>query len=282
MAHTDAFRIIFHGSDPDEVLSACEAYLRLEPAELDQMVGDAVECERSAIRRYVVFSRNLIHRLLVGAHESQPDAVVESAEGLAVTDFEQMPAAFAERLLELATLEAPFSPWVNAYGPGRGSALCLVSRIRSLVAGASPLLLPEREAVLPHWPALDTERFSLFIRLASDLLTAWSTSVPQLERVKRAFELSNSELGRLFGSSRQAATAWLEKGVPRARLAKLGTVLNITELLERKLKPGRLPTIARKASEAYGGRTMLEMVAEDRHEELLEDLRATFDWAATA
>ena len=38
----------------------------------------------------------------------------------------------------------------------------------------------------------------------------------------------------------------------------------------------------RTRAEAYRGETMLDTIAEDRHEALLEDVRASFDWAATA
>jgi hypothetical protein len=33
---------------------------------------------------------------------------------------------------------------------------------------------------------------------------------------------------------------------------------------------------------AYGGRSMLELIADDRHDELLESVERSFDWASTA
>jgi hypothetical protein len=47
------------------------------------------------------------------------------------------------------------------------------------------------------------------------------------------------------------------------------------------LVPDRIPGIARVAAAAYGGLTMLEMIERDRHEELLELVSASFDWAST-
>jgi hypothetical protein len=43
-----------------------------------------------------------------------------------------------------------------------------------------------------------------------------------------------------------------------------------------------LPGVARKQAHAYGGLSMLEMIAADRHEELLATVRASFDFAQPA
>jgi hypothetical protein len=43
----------------------------------------------------------------------------------------------------------------------------------------------------------------------------------------------------------------------------------------------RVPGVARTPAAAYAGRSMLEMVAEDRHEELLGLVAASFDWSST-
>jgi hypothetical protein len=52
----------------------------------------------------------------------------------------------------------------------------------------------------------------------------------------------------------------------------------LADLLERKLKAGRAPEVARRPAAAYGGQTMLELIARDRHRELLETVDASFDW----
>lgn len=107
-------------------------------------------------------------------------------------------------------------------------------------------------------------------------------SMAGLQRVQRIFDLDRGALGRLFGVSRQAVSSWLAEGVPSARLPKLVTILEIADLLSRQLKPGRLPGVARKPARAYGGLSLLEMVEADRHEKVLELVRRSFDWAATA
>ena len=66
------------------------------------------------------------------------------------------------------------------------------------------------------------------------------------------------------------------------RREKLANLLSIGELLERKLSSGRLPLVARRRADAYGGLTMLDMVKRDRDDELRELTERAFGWATTA
>jgi transcriptional regulator with XRE-family HTH domain len=120
-----------------------------------------------------------------------------------------------------------------------------------------------------------------FVRRVRDLLNHPDVEHP-LRRVANAFGLSKTELAGLFGVRRQALDQWLERGVPAEREDKLQTLVALAELLERKLKPGRLPGVARRPADAYGGQTMLELISEDRHRELLQRVRDSFDWASAA
>jgi DNA-binding transcriptional regulator YdaS (Cro superfamily) len=103
-----------------------------------------------------------------------------------------------------------------------------------------------------------------------------------LDPIAETFELSETELGRLFGVSRQAVGQWRERGVPSNRKAKVVTVAAIGDLLRHQLKPERIPGIARRPADAYDGLSMLEMVERGREEELLRMIRRTFDWASPA
>jgi hypothetical protein len=102
-----------------------------------------------------------------------------------------------------------------------------------------------------------------------------------LDEIQDAFELSNVELGQLFGVSRQAIGEWRRRGVPGSRQEKAATVAAVADLLAHRLKPERIPGIARRPARAYGNRTMLEMIEADRHRELLAQVRGSFDWAST-
>ena len=103
-----------------------------------------------------------------------------------------------------------------------------------------------------------------------------------LDPVAETFELSETELGRLFGVSRQAVGQWRERGLPSNRMAKLATVAAICDLLHHQLKPERVPGIARRPAPAYGGLSMLEMIERDRQDQLQSKVRQSFDWAASA
>src|SRR5215217_1430422 len=89
-----------------------------------------------------------------------------------------------------------------------------------------------------------------------------------LDPIAETLELSETELGRLFGVSRQAVGQWRERGVPSNRMAKVATVAAVCDRLQHRLKAERIPGIARRPARAYGGLSMLEMIARDRQDEL--------------
>src|SRR6266542_4942741 len=100
-----------------------------------------------------------------------------------------------------------------------------------------------------------------------------------LDPIASSLELSETELGRLFGVSRQAVGQWRERGVPSNRMAKVATVAAICDLLDHRLKGERIPGIARRPARAYGGLSMLEMIERDRQDDLQAKVRRSFDWA---
>jgi len=101
-----------------------------------------------------------------------------------------------------------------------------------------------------------------------------------LDPIAGALELTETELGRLFGVSRQAVGQWRERGVPSSRMAKVTAVAAICDLLGHQLKPERIPGVARRPADAYGGLTMLELIEDDREDELLTLVRRSFDWGS--
>ena len=103
-----------------------------------------------------------------------------------------------------------------------------------------------------------------------------------LARIQAVFGLSVTELAQLFGVRRQAVGAWLAAGVPAARRAKVATVAAIADILAYRLKHERIPGIVRRAASAYGGRSMVEVIAADEQEWLLESVRESFDYSSTA
>jgi hypothetical protein len=103
-----------------------------------------------------------------------------------------------------------------------------------------------------------------------------------LDQIAGTLGVTDTELGRLFGVRRQAIGQWRDRGIPAARQAKAATLAATAELLRRQLKTERIPGIVRKPARAYGGLSALEMIERDRHVELQEIVRRSFDWAIPA
>jgi len=103
-----------------------------------------------------------------------------------------------------------------------------------------------------------------------------------LDPIAETFELTETEIGRLFGVSRQAVGQWRDRGVPSNRMTRVTTVAAICDLLGHQLKAERIPGVARRPAEAYGGLSMLDMIERGREDELLRMIRRTFDWASPA
>jgi hypothetical protein len=187
----------------------------------------------------------------------------------------------AEEALDWEALQAPFSSWQSVVDNTQsGLALDLIARLRNVLAGtAAPLRLSDQAMKRAATPEVDPEVVRRFYRMVVAALQGRGTMAAQ---IVDAFGISTAELGRLFGVSRQAADQWLGGDVPADRRGKASTVLAIADLLSHRLKPGKLPGVARRPAGAYGGRTMLEMIAAGEHEELLESVRASFDFAKTA
>jgi hypothetical protein len=268
---------LFAASTAEEVCAALLASNATLIAELRTGLAEAFAGSEEGVRRYVGSYRVLMGALLTEAHASLPDAVVDAGDGhLAIADASGRPLRALTDVLENASAEAPFTAWANAYDPAEAVALYLTNRVRSLIGVRA--LLPPAEPLRPEVDDVAAQRFQRQVRA---MLSQEADENP-LQRLMRLFGLSKSQLGRLFGVTRQAVDGWLTHGVPPERQEKLATMLALADLLERKLKTDRIPGVARRPADAYGGQTMLELIAADRHRELLAIARASFDWSQAA
>jgi len=103
-----------------------------------------------------------------------------------------------------------------------------------------------------------------------------------LDPIAETLGLTETELGGLFGVSRQAIGQWRDRGLPSARQDKAARIAAICDLLSHQLKPERIPGIARRPAKAYGGLTMLETIERDRQDELHGLIVRSFDWSTPA
>jgi transcriptional regulator with XRE-family HTH domain len=192
-------------------------------------------------------------------------------------DLRQPPSLRAD--LDRALPGALDSPWVAMYGLSRGLALRMLAVLRQDLAPQVPPLVPPA-ASLALAQELWRDGTDWGPRLARIEAALDRAPISAPERVREALGINEAELARLFGVSRQAVAQWQE--FPATKRAKAATVLSIADLLSYRLKPGRLPMVARKPATGYGGLSLLDMIAADRHEELLRLTRESFDFAATA
>ena len=268
---------VLEGSDPEDVLAAVDAGGPRLRRRLGASLGDALRGRPAAVRRYVAAYGELVDALLASAHDARPELVVRDDSGDYCVAHDAGCSRAPVELLRSFAADAPFSAWVHTRGLGAGVALDLVARLRALLPGVEPLPLPARASLRLYTD--DAEALLRFTRLVAEAQLAERSD---LERVRGVFGLSITELGALFGVTRQAAGLWLTDGPPAARRAKAATAAAIADLLAHRLKPARVPGIARRPAPAYGGRSMLEVIAADEHEWLLESVRHSFDYAATA
>jgi len=244
---------------------------------LSASLRGAMRGRPSSAHVYVRTYRELLNLLLAALHEERPDLVERDDAGRYCLALASGCSHSSVELLEAFAPEAPFSPWVQSQSPGTGVALHLLARTREVLPGLTPLALPSGAT----YPTLEggPEAALRWMRLVRREL---STGESDLERIQTTFGLSATELAGLFGVRRQAVSSWLLQGAPAARAAKIATVAAIADILAHRLKPARIPGIARKPAPAYRGKTMLDLIAADRHEWLLESVRRSFDYASTA
>ena len=268
---------LFEATDADEVRAALRSVVEARVVELEGHLDEALRGSDDAARSYVRSYRSLADALLEQGRGIWPDLIVDGSDGrLTLADANGHAAGALLGVLENAAVDAPFLSWTATFELGDAVALELVSRLRTLV-GARALVSPAAPVRAP----VDDLAAQRFQRRVRHYLNHPEDGNPLL-RLMDLFALSKSELGRLFGVTRQSIDGWLAHGVPSDRQEKLATLLALADLLERKLKPGRVPGVARRPADAYGGATMLELVASDRQRELLELVRESFDWSQAA
>ena len=271
---------------PEVLADELERHFPSEIKSLERAVRRASMGEWPAAQEYLVHWRRLAVGLLRLLHRQRPELIVEQADGrLLILDAKgDATETTLDRVLAVAPV-APCSGWIARTGLGRGIALRLLAEIREEVPGAVPLV--PAAGVCPHWApgaALRTA-VQLIGRAVAEPFEGDDRPAAGAALLKRAmdlFEIDRTELATLFGVRRQAVEQWERRGVPAGRQAKLATMVAVGELLARRLRPGLLPGVARRSAPAYQGGTMLQMIKDDRHDELLEDVRKSFDWATTA
>jgi hypothetical protein len=100
----------------------------------------------------------------------------------------------------------------------------------------------------------------------------------ELARILSVWGLSKAEAARVFGVSRQALGKWVSDGVPAERTEAVADLSAATDLLVRYLRRDRIPAVVRRGFDRAGGRSILEVAAEDPAAALAH-VRAMFDFS---
>jgi hypothetical protein len=98
-----------------------------------------------------------------------------------------------------------------------------------------------------------------------------------LERTVRLWDLSATQLGAMFGISRQAASKWLAEGAPASRRDQVALLGQATDLLDQWVKRERIPAVVRRPVDSLGGRTRLDVALAGEFELLRDEVYDTFD-----
>ena len=107
-------------------------------------------------------------------------------------------------------------------------------------------------------------------------------SASPLRRAMTTLDLSSKDLANLMGVKRQAVEKWLQAGPPVNRIAKIGVLAEIADILSYRLRDGMPAVVLRRSADAYDGRSMFEVIADDDHEWLLSSVKDSFDYARVA
>ena len=98
----------------------------------------------------------------------------------------------------------------------------------------------------------------------------------------RRWDISATQLGVMFGVSRQAMSKWLSDGPPSIRRDQVALLDQSTDLLDRWIKRDRIPAVVRRNVDSLDGRTRLDVALAGEFETLRDELVETFDASRVA
>ena len=244
----------------DELEQATDVACRVIPdvaAALDSLIPALMSGgDQTALRRYVHFV----------------DAAAQTLMALPSREPAQLPPAVV--ICELLHQDVVELPWVAPTQDGRGIITVVVDRLRGFAAG-----IPQQCVRAPL--DVDEHRFMWFLKSMASVELERRSSEP-LRRAMDILDLSSADVAGLIGVRRQAVDKWLLAGPPVDRAKKIGTVAEIADILQYRLRDGMPPVVARRSAEVYGDRSMLDLIEADEEEWLLRSVRASFDYSQVA
>lgn len=153
--------------------------------------------------------------------------------------------------------------------------------------GVAPRPAVLREAVLAYAREVTEATWGLELRPLAEVLTSGRSDPPRdqapvLGQIRRILDLSDPELARILGVTRQALEQWRKRGVPAERSADVDRLAAAADWLAEELIAERIPQIVRTPVPGLGGRTMLVYATEEGSLAWLEHLAMLFSMQTTA
>lgn len=171
-----------------------------------------------------------------------------------LTEFRDETLAFVSALLREA--ESLRAPLLETLGEVSGN---LADRLKSLSEAARSLI-----------GSRDYTEWLLVFNQAVEQVVAPDLGIDEARSALRSLmtrlELSQDDLGRMFGVSGETIRRW-ERGstaIPADRRSAILAAESSLRRLQDLFRPGRLPTVVRRAAEAFDGDTALEWILRGR------------------
>lgn len=244
----------------DDLATASRAFANLIPdvvAVFDQVVPLIINgTDRTMMRRYF----------------ASVDAATHELSNLSSSGSEAFPSSTV--LFQILRGGSVELPWVAQSPDGIGVITALVEKWRGLVAGVP-------QEIVQIQSHIEERQFNMLVKAHREFTREQEQATP-LRRVMATLNLSTTDIANLMGVTRQAVDKWLVVGPPKERLDKIGAMVEISEILGLRLREGLPAVVARRKADAYGGRTMLELIADDEHDWLLESIKNSFNFVQVA
>ena len=106
-----------------------------------------------------------------------------------------------------------------------------------------------------------------------------------LDEIRGIFDLSEAELGELFGMTRQAVSHWRIHGIPPRRSADVSRIAELARYLASEFVLERLPQIVRTPGrdrhDSLKGRAFLDVIRDEGVMPIYRHLEALFAYSGT-
>jgi DNA-binding transcriptional regulator YdaS (Cro superfamily) len=225
-------------------------------AALDRVMPLVAHGDRMAVRRYIAYV----------------DEAAMALTELPATDPGELPPSIL--VYSMLRQDAAGLRWVAPSADGIGILTVLVDRMRGFAGGLPQVCGQATRDV-------DVHHFRWFVKQVAESIHERERASP-LRRAMDTFDLTSSDMAQLMGVTRQAVDKWLLAGPPPERAPKIAAIAEMGDILRHRLREGLPVAVVRRPADAYGGRTMLEVIAADEHDWLLQSVKDSFDFRRVA